>query len=141
MAPIAAKHGAHRRLNIKKLIPDAALKARARADHADPSPPYRTPMVPTMFSFAIRPVTDATAACQLPQPRGAKSHAIPFPIAASILFPICSSSSIPNAPSAHPNLDKNQRTTVEIRITVPAFFIKLHPLSHILRSTLPTVGQ
>ncbi len=29
---------------------------------------------------------------------------------------------------------------VESRITVPAFLIKDHPRSHILRRTLPTVG-
>ena len=39
-------------------------------------------MVATMFSLATRPVTEATAACQLPQPSGTKSHAMPRPMAA-----------------------------------------------------------
>ena len=35
-----------------------------------------------MFSFATRPVIEATAACQLPQPCGIKSQQIAFPIMA-----------------------------------------------------------
>ena len=31
--------------------------------------------MPTMFSLAIRPVIEATVACQLPKPRGAKIQA------------------------------------------------------------------
>ena len=48
-----------------------------------PSPPLnRMPMVPTMFSLATRPVMEATAACQLPQPKGMKIQATRLPIRA-----------------------------------------------------------
>ena len=42
-------------------------------------------MVPTMFSLATRPVMEATAACQLPQPRGIKSQAMALPMTAKML--------------------------------------------------------
>ena len=38
--------------------------------------------VPTMFSLATRPVMEATTACQLPQPSGAKIQAMAPPILA-----------------------------------------------------------
>ena len=50
-----------------------------------PAPPeYRIPMVPTMFSFAIRPVMEATVACQLPKPSGAKIQQMAPPTFARI---------------------------------------------------------
>ena len=104
-------------------------------------PPYRTPIVPTMFSLAIRPVIEATAACQLPQLRGANIQAMPLPIAANMLLPISSSASIPNAPSTQPNRLRNQSTMVESRMIVPAFLMNDQPRSHIERSTLPIVGR
>ena len=58
------------------------------------------PKVATTFSLAIRPVTDATAFCQLPQPSGANSGAIPLPIAASTL--LLMSETAPNAPFSQP---------------------------------------
>ncbi len=100
--------------------------------------PKRMPKVPTTFSFAISPVSDATADFQLPQPRGAKTHATALPIAARMLSSI---STIPNEPSTLPKLEVNQTTTVANRIIVPAFLINDHARSHILRSTLPKVGQ
>ena len=102
------------------------------------NPPKRTPKVPTTFSFAIRPVIEATAACQVPQPSGAKIQAIALPIAARMLLSI---STMPKEPSAHPNEEVNQTRIVASRITVPAFLINDHPRSHMERSTLPTVGQ
>jgi len=141
IAPIAAKQGAQSRLKIRKLKPLAAVNAAASAAHVEPSPPYRTPIVPTMFSLATRPVTDATAACQLPQPSGMNSHATALPSFARMLRLISSSSSIPNAPSAQPKRLRNQITMVESRIIVPAFLMKLQPRSHMLRRTFESVGQ
>ena len=45
-------------------------------------------LVPTIFSFATRPVIEATAACQFPQPRGANNHEMPFPTIARMLLSI-----------------------------------------------------
>ena len=59
-------------------------------------------MVPTMFSFAMRPVTEATVACQVPQPSGAKIQAIALPIVARIEEPISSSVSMRKVPSTKP---------------------------------------
>ena len=50
-------------------------------------------------------------------------------------------SSIPKDPSAHPKFIKNHRMMVDNVMMVPAFLIKDHPRSHMLRRTLPTVGQ
>ena len=55
-----------------------------------------------MFSFATRPVMDATTACQLPQPRGAKIQSMAPPMAARMEQSICSSDSIWNCPSTQP---------------------------------------
>ena len=100
--------------------------------------PKRIPKVPTTFSLATSPVMAATAACQLPQPRGAKIQEIPLPITAR--SPSDRSSTIPKLPSTNPKLDVNQMKMVESRITVPAFLIKDQPRSHMLRSTLTAVG-
>ena len=40
-----------------------------------------------------------------------------------------------------PKQEPAQMTMEESRMMVPAFFMKDQPLSHMLRSTLPTVGQ
>ena len=101
--------------------------------------PYRIPKVPTTFSFATRPVIAATAAFQSPHPRGAKIQAKDLPIAERI--PSLKSSTMPKWPSTKPKLEANHTTMVESRITVPAFLMKDQPLSHMLRSTLLTVGQ
>jgi hypothetical protein len=50
------------------------------------------------------------------------------------------SSTIPKCPSTKPKLDVNHTKMVDKRITVPAFLIKDQPRSHILLSTLETVG-
>ena len=94
-----------------------------------------------MFSLAIKPVIDATVACQLPQPSGAKIHEIALPTAANMLLPISSSASIWNVPSTQPKRERNQSTMVDSRMIVPAFLMNDQPRSHIERSTLPTVGQ
>ena len=60
------------------------VKALARLEYTLPSPPYSIPRVPTMFSLAIRPVIEATTACQLPQPRGLKIQAIAPPMEANM---------------------------------------------------------
>ena len=116
--------------------------------------PNNCPNVATTFSFAIRPDTAATAIFQplpaLVQPSGAKIHAIAEPIfarthsawAASRAAPSNpSKSSIPKVPLLHPKFIKNHKTIVDNRIIVPAFLMKDHPRSHMLRSTFPTVGQ
>ena len=102
--------------------------------------PKSTPKVATTFSFAISPVTAATAIFQLPQPSGAKIGAITPPIAAKILLSNCSASNIVKLPSTQPNPCKNQSTMVESKMMVPAFLMKDQPRSHMLRSTFPTVG-
>ena len=55
-----------------------------------------------MFSLATRPVMEATAACQLPQPRGLKIQAMALPMAARMEQSISSSLSIRNVPSTKP---------------------------------------
>ena len=55
-----------------------------------------------MFSLATKPVMEATAACQLPQPKGMKIQATRLPIRARMEQSICSSLSIWKAPSTQP---------------------------------------
>jgi len=86
-------------------------------------------------------VKDATAACQLPHPRGVKIQAMAFPMAARMEWSISSSSSIRNVPSTDPKKERNQTTMVDRRMIVPAFLMKDQPRSHMDRSTLPRVGQ
>ena len=99
------------------------------------------PRVPTMFSLATRPVMEATAACQLPQPRGLKIHASTPPMAARMEQPISSSESIRKLPSTKPKKLVNQTKMVDSRMMVPAFLMKLQPRSHMLRSTFRAVGR
>ena len=98
-------------------------------------------MVPTMFSFATKPVTEATTACQFPQPSGAKIQAMQLPILARIEESSCSSESIPNPSSVQPKNERNQTTIVESKMIVPAFLMNDQPRSHIERRTLPKVGM
>ena len=98
-------------------------------------------MVPTMFSFAIRPVMEATVACQVPNPSGAKIQAITLPTLARMDISSSSSSSIRKTPSTVPKRLRNHTRIVDSRMMVPAFLIKLQPRSHMDRSTLPSVGQ
>ena len=106
------------------------------------------------YLVADRPDTAATAIFQplpaLVQPSGAKIHAIAEPTfarthsawAVSRAAPSNpSKSSIPKVPLLHPKFIKNHKTIVDNRIIVPAFLMKDHPRSHMLRSTFPTVGQ
>ena len=60
------------------------------------------PIVPTMFSFATRPVMDATAACQLPKPSGIKIQEIALPMRARMDISISSSVSMRKPSSAKP---------------------------------------
>ena len=94
-----------------------------------------------MFSLAISPVIEATVACQVPQPSGAKIQAMAPPMPARIEWLISSSASIRKLPSTTPKKLRNQTRIVESRIMVPAFLIKDQPRSHMDRSTLPTVGR
>ena len=100
--------------------------------------PYSTPKVPTTFSLAIRPVKVATAACQLPKPRGAKMGATTLPTAASRLWLL--SSTMVKLPSTKPKPCKNHKITEEARITVPARLMKLQPRSQVACSTLRALG-
>ena len=145
IAPIAAKQGAHRRLNTRKeyaataVIEPARLPQISTPSSATSPNPNRIPKVPTTFSFAARPVIAATAAFQLPHPRGVKIHATAEPIAARILFSI--SSTIPKCPPSNPNPCANHIKIVERRMIVPAFLIKDPPRSQVLLNTFPTVGR
>ena len=109
MAPIAAKQGAQIRLKTMKEKPASGVKACCRSPQISvpsslSSPPKwnRMPKVPTTFSLAIRPVTVAATALQLPQPSGAKIHLTAPPKAASNEKSISSSPSIWNLPSMKP---------------------------------------
>ena len=81
----------------------------------------------------------ATALCQLPQPKGAKSQAIPLPITARM--ELLRSSTMPKLPFSTPNPWRNHSRIAESRITVPAFLIKDQARSHMERRMLPTVGR
>ena len=84
---------------------------------------------------------EATVACQLPQPRGAKIQAMALPTRARMEYSISSSDSIRKAPSTQPKKVRNQTRMVESRMMVPAFLMKDQPRSHMERSTLDRVGQ
>ena len=101
--------------------------------------PYSTPKVATTFSLAIRPVKVATAAFQLPKPKGAKRKATARPMEASRLALL--SSTMPNTPPAKPKPCRNHRMMEEARITVPARLIKLHPRSQVEWSTFLAEGM
>ena len=151
IAPIAAKHGAQRRLNTKNpyaaigVITCARFPQISVPSSATSAKPNNIPNVATTFSFAIRPVIAATAIFHpspaLVHPSGVKIGAITLPIDAKILSLSCSASNIPNFPSTQPKLIRNQRMIVERRIIVPAFLMNDHPLSHMLLRTFPNVGQ
>ncbi len=151
IAPIAAKQGAHRRLNARNPNAATGVMTAARLPHtsapssATSANPNNIPKVATTFSFAIRPVTAATAIFQpspaCVHPRGVKIHAIALPILDRILESNCSASSIPKPPSVHPKVIRNQRTMVDSKMIVPAFLMKDQPRSHMLRRTAPTVGM
>ena len=99
------------------------------------------PIVPTMFSFATSPVKEATVACQVPKPRGAKIHASAEPTFARIERLSSSFPSIRKPSAVQPKKEVNQTTIVESRITVPAFFTKDQPRSQVERRTVFTVGR
>ncbi len=146
MAPMAAKQGAHSRLNtIKEYAATAVMEPANIPQISCPSSatsakPKITPKVPITFSFATNPVMAATADFQSPQPRGRKSHANVFPIAAKILLSISIWSSIRKLPSTHPKNVVNHTKIVDSIMMVPAFLIKDQPRSHMLLATFPTVG-
>ncbi len=97
------------------------------------TPPNSCPKVATIFSLAIQPVTTPTEARQSPKPRGTKIHRMAFPMEASRL------SSISHMPLKL-KLDKNQISTVEAKITVPAFTANPFTFSQPWIRTLLTVG-
>ena len=125
------------------VITCARLPQISAPSSATSAKPNSIPKVATTFSFAIRPVTAATAIFQpspaFVQPKGPKIQAIAEPIFARIL--LFSSSTIPKEPPSHPKPIKNHRTMVERRMIVPAFLIKDQPLSHMLLKIFPAVGQ
>ena len=96
----------------------------------------------TTSSFATSPVMVATAAFQAQppaQPRGAKTQAMLFPMEAR--REVLLSSTWTRPPSEMPKPCKNQRMTLERRITVPARLIKDQPRSQVARSTLEADGR
>ena len=142
---MAAKQGAHSRLNTRNENALSGVNtSRMFTQICQPfsatssNPPKSTPNVPTTFSLAIRPVTDATAPCQWPQPSGANRNATALPIAARMLWSI---STMPKLPSCQPKDEVNQTKIVARRMIVPAFLMNDQPRSHIERRMLPTVGQ
>ena len=94
MVPMAAKHGAHRRLNAQNAMiatedpPIMMAKEAHMEGSASPASPklVKMPTVATTFSFATNPVTEVTAACQSPNPRGVKIHASRLPKPAIRLY-------------------------------------------------------
>lgn len=90
IAPIAAKQGAHRRLNTRKEYAAtcdmlfASVPQISCPSSATSANPKSCPNVPTTFSFATSPVIAATVIFQFPHPSGAKIHAIRLPILARI---------------------------------------------------------
>ena len=106
IAPIAAKQGAHNKLNIinenapnlfppkiscpiiaSSLLPSSTSSNATSAFPIDES----EPKTPTTSSFATNPKIVATADCQLPKPNGANIYAIVPPINSNIDFPPFSS--------------------------------------------------
>ena len=92
----------------------------------------------TTSSLAIRPVTVATAACQVPKPSGANMTASAEPAIASRDELL--SSTMPKAPFSKPKPCRNQSMTVEASMTVPARFMKDQPRSQVERRTFPAEG-
>ena len=95
-------------------------------------------MEETTASLAMRPERRATAACQVPKPRGAKMKSTVWPTLAS--RELLLSSTIWNTPSTKPKPWRNQRMTEERRMTVPARLMKDQPRSQVARSTLTAAG-
>ena len=100
-----------------------------------------TPNTPTTSSFATNPMMVAIVAVASSKPRGRKIHLMPLPSMPNTLSASSSSVLKPNLPSTMPKQEPAQMTMEESRMMVPAFFMKDQPLSHMLRSTFPTVGQ
>ena len=93
------------------------------------------PKVPTTFSLAMRPVKAATVARQSPQPSGAKMKQMAEPMAASM-------DSLSSTISKRQlKLDSSQTSTVDRKITLPAFFTKALLRSHMWMSTPLTRGM
>ena len=128
---MAAKQGAQSRLNARKEYA-AAFVILTKSS---------TPNTPTTSSFATSPMTVAMAAVASSKPKGLNIHLIPFPNAPRTLSASSISVLKPNAPSTQPKHDPAQINIEESNIIVPAFLINERPLSHMLRRTLPTVGQ
>ena len=134
MAPMAAKQGAHIMLNTRNAYP--AIFPRSKS--APSTSLNNISNVPTMFSFAIRPVMVATVNSQLsPNPRGTKMYLRALPRLASIELPISSSVSRCNCQS---NDERNHTSAHANSMNVPAFFTNAHPLSSVALSTLYTLG-
>ena len=143
MAPIAAKQGAHRRLNTRKpyaatgVITCARLPQISAPSSATSAKPKSIPKVATTFSFAIRPVTAATAIFQpspaFVHPSGAKIHAIAD---TDLCQEYCCSVPLPcrRLPSSQPKPIRNQRMIVESKNDSSCLFNK-GP------STLPHTSQ
>ena len=90
MVPMAAKHGAHSRLNAPKAAMAPMLgNMPAKAAHRLGSVSVPSAMcsselaVATTFSLATRPVMDMAVACQESKPSGAKMNAMAPPSMAS----------------------------------------------------------
>ena len=93
IVPMAAKHGAHSRLNAQNAMIAGAMPPIIVANVAHvvgsvslASRLVRMPTVATTFSLATRPVMEVTVACQSPKPSGAKIQLIALPTPAIRLY-------------------------------------------------------
>ena len=124
IAPKHAKHGTYKSVNTMN---DNDVSGVNKAGNIVPIPssptPKSVPNVDTTLSFASIPNTNATAACQFPNPSGWKIGAMKLPIIPIILLADASST-----PSGR-LLNIHIRIQVP-KITVPAFLIKSDPLSY-----------
>ena len=135
------KAGAHNRLNTRKEYALTAVKVWAMVPHflsvlGHFRETEEDSEVPTTFSLATSPVMAATAACQLPQPRREDpGNSLPIrqkPVGQVLHHPKTSV----HKPETGCEPDENGGEQDH----GPTFLIKDQPRSHMLRSSLTTVG-
>ena len=96
-------------------------------------------MEDTTISLAIRPERRATAACQVPKPRGTKTGERKVPMEPRMEEE--ASDTMPKAPPSKPKVWRNQSSTLMARIRVPAFTRKPFTFSHTWRAMFFRVGR
>ena len=132
--PKCAAHGPLNKQNIMKDTADSGVNSTGNTAPNPSSPtPNNVPNVLTTVSLASKPVTNATAACQNPNPNGANIGAIILPNIPRTLS--IDASSTPGG-----KLLKIHTSTQTPKIMVPAFLMKREPLSHMCNRELLSVG-